>query len=143
MSPWRILIMSLLAHVVVAGVAPSPWWAPNLTLVGLILAIVQTPTRWLLLSGVAGLWAMVWAIRFPVPILMSYLLLGWVAQVLARSWDVRDLRVQCVMAVIGSLITTLEALWLDDLWSLPLLGLLSVQVVVTTLALPCTRRLTT
>ena len=136
-----MLAMSLVAHVVVAGVVPSPWWTPNLTLVGLVLAIIQTPTRWLTFSGLAGLWMVVWAIRFPVPLLMSYLLLGWVAQLLARHWDTTDLRVQCMMVGVGALLTTLEVLWLDDLWSLPLLGWASVQVIVTVLAVPCARYL--
>ena len=141
MSPLRMLVISLMAHVVVAGVVPSPWWTPNLTLVGAILAITHAPTRWFTFSGLAGLWMMVWAIRFPAPVLMSYLLLGWIAQLLARHWDTTDLRVQCVMVGVGSLLTTLELLWLDDLWSLPLLGWVSVQVMVTALALPCTRYL--
>ena len=139
MSPLRMLVISLLAHGVVAGVVPSPWWTPNLTLVGLILAIAQTPTQWLTFSGLAGYWMVGWAIRFPVPILLSYLFFGWITQVLAKHWDARDLRVQCVMVGVASLLTMLEALWLDELWSLPLLGLMSAQVMVTVLAVPCAR----
>ena len=132
----------LIAHAVLARAVPSPWWVPDLTLVGLLLAVAKAPSRWLLLSVVAGLFTMVWAVRFPKQVFLSYVALGWVVQMLGRQWDATDPRVQVGMVGLASALLTLGGLWLDELWSFPLLGLSMVRVAMTLLAVPCVRHVT-
>jgi hypothetical protein len=91
----------------------------------------RSPSQWLIFSGTAGLFTLVWTTRFPLPVLVTYLLIGWVVQALARHWDATDVRIQCLQAGISSLVMTFGALWLDDLWSVSLLGLASVHVAMT------------
>ena len=136
-----ILACCLAAHVFSAGVIASPWWVPNFTLVGLIVTVTRRPGQWMWLSGAAGLLTIVWAARFPQQILVGYLGLGCLVQWLARQWDVGDWRVQCALVGIAALLMSLGALWLEDLWSLCLLGLAAAQVMMTVIAVPFVRRL--
>ncbi len=137
----RILVVSLLIHALWASVGPSSWWVPNVTLVGLIFSVARAPTQWLWLSMVAGLWLMVWAIRFPVPVMMSALLLGWLVSFLAKHWDATDLRVQWVLATTASFLSVLAMLWLDGFWSVSLLGLACGHSLLTGLVVPIARSL--
>ena len=133
----RVLLSSMLAHVVVASMAPSPWWAPDLTLAGLTLAIIRKPRQWAVLASLVGVWAAVWAVRSPLAMLLGSLLLGWVIHLLAVQWDLTGLRMQCVVVAAASLLQTVGAFWLAAHWSLALLGLALVHVLVTGCAVPC------
>ena len=62
-------------------------------------------------------------------------------QLLGRQWDATDLRVQVSMVGLAGALLSLGALWLDELSSLPLLGLSMAHVAVTVLAVPCVRHL--
>ena len=129
-----ILVACLITHALLAALIPSPWWVPDLTLGGLVLAILRRPHHWLGLAVAAGLFAVVWAVRFPRPVFVSYLVLGWTVQALAGYWDATDRWIQWVIASCASAVMTLGFLWLDDLWSLRLLGLAAVHVAITSLA---------
>ena len=135
------LLGGIIAHVLLAGAIASPWVVPNVTLVGLIISIARTPARWFALSVTAGVVLMAWAVRFPVQIFVCCLALGGTMRTLGRHWDATDLRVQTVMVGFASLALTAGALWLDDLGSLPLLGLAVAHIAVTILAVPCARYL--
>ena len=137
----RVLATCLIVHVLLAGIIPSSWWVPDVTLVGLILAIARAPRQWLVCPGLAGVLMMAWAVRYPQLILIGYLGLGGAVRLLARQWDTNDLRVQYVTVSSASLLMSLGTLWLDDLWSLPLLGLVGARMLVTTMTLPLIRRL--
>ena len=129
-----------LAHAMFAGLIPSPWWVPDLTLAGLVLAVGRRPARWLILSGAAGLFTIIWAVRFPLQILVGYLVIGGIVRALTRAWDATDVRVQSLMAGIASVAMTFGALWLDGLWSIAQLGLALVHAAVTALAVPVIQR---
>jgi len=126
-----MLLGCLMAHSLLAASVPSPWWVPNLTLAGLVLAIGRSSRRWLILSGVAGLWTAMWAVRFPEAVFLGYLGCGWLAQELSRRWDMAEARVQSGLVGMASLLMTVGTLWLEGLWSVPLLGLAGVHVAVT------------
>ncbi len=136
-----LLLGCLLVHAVMVQLIPWPWWVPDLTLVGLVLAVVRSPRRWLVLSGIAGLWTVLWAVRFHVPLLVGYLAVGWTAQALGRRWDAADAKVQLVLLGWAAAFMTFGSLWLHDLWSLPLAGLASAHVAMTCAALPLVRRI--
>ncbi len=138
--PMRVLLGCIALHLLLADVVPSPWWVPDFTLVGLVMAVALAPHRWFVLAMLAGVAAMVWAIRFPGPILMTYLIIGMGVRVMTMHWDMADARVQALTVSVASLLVTLECLWLHELWSLSLLGLTGVHVVMTVLAVPVTRR---
>lgn len=133
--------MSLLAlcmggHLLLAGAISSPWWVPDLTLAGLVLAVIRVPRRWLLFSATAALWVAMWAVRHPASIFVGYLAVGAVVRLLSESWDVSDPRVLCVLAAAASALVTYGMLWIDDIWSLPLIGLAAEHVLVTGLSVP-------
>ena len=140
-GPMTEFVVCLAAHAVLARAVPSPWWVPDLTLVGLVLAVARTPSRWLLLSAIAGLFAMGWAVRFPAQIFLSYVAVGAGARLLGRHWDATDLRVQMGLLGLSSVLLNLAGLWLSDLWSFALLGLSLVRMTLTVLAVPCVRLL--
>ncbi len=131
----------LVAHVIAAGVLASPWMVPDLTLIGLVLVVMRAPHRWLLPSVAAGLSAVVWAIRSSSPIFVSYVLIGWLSQRIATQWDVADLRVQWLFVGVASTAVTFGLIWLDDLWSWPVIGLGLMRTAFTMLSVPLVRAL--
>lgn len=139
--PWVVLIMCLLAHALLAHLIASPWWVPDLTLVGLVLVVSAASTHWLIASVIAGLFIMAWAGRFPAQGFLSYVLCGAIVQLAARRWDTTDARVQGVVVVGASVALTLGLLWVEGLWSVPILGLAAVRIALTALSLPLARRL--
>ncbi|MDP3722836.1 MAG: hypothetical protein Q8R91_04990 [Candidatus Omnitrophota bacterium] len=137
----RVLLICLAAHVVAAQGCPFPWWVPDLTVVGLVVSVGDAPARWLGRSTLAGFWAAIWAIRFPVVILMGLLAVGWAVRLLARQWDVADPRLQALVVSVAGVVMGCGALCLDGLWSVPLLGLVGARAAVTTITVPLARRL--
>lgn len=126
-----ILAGFLLAHAVLAQAPVSPWWVPNLTLVGMVLAIGRHPERWAVWAGVASGWAMVWAVRMPWVVGLSYLGCGWGVHGLCQSWETSDVRMQSLAVGLSSLVMTVALLWVDRLWSLPVAGMAVVHVGMT------------
>ena len=135
-----VLGACLVAHHVLALIVPSPWWVPDLTLVGLILAVTSTPRQWPLLSGLAGFLTMLWAIRNPQPVALAYGGLGGVVAWITRRLDASDVRVQCFIVGSAGLLLSLGALWFEDLWSLPLVGAMGIRIVMTTGMVPVVRK---
>jgi len=136
-----LLLGCLAAHHLAAMAVPSPWGVPDLTVIGLVLAIVKQPQRWLSLSAIAGIFMMAWAIRFPVPVFLGAVGYGWLAWRTTRQWDLTDRRVVGAVVGITSALSTFGLLWLHELWSPPLVGLAALRVAVTTLCVPAVRLL--
>ncbi|MBI2495597.1 MAG: hypothetical protein HYY59_05875 [Candidatus Omnitrophica bacterium] len=137
----RVLIGCLAAHQLLAHVVPSPWWLPDLTLIGLVLSVGKAPQRWAVLSLTVGCFAMLWMARWAGAIFLGYLLCGWAVGTLARWWDTADARIQGCLVLAAGAAMTLGLLWLDHLWSLPVLGLALARVLVTGGCTPLVRRL--
>ena len=136
-----LVIGCWLVQQILVGVAPSPWWVPDLTLVGTLQAVVRSPDRWLSYSMTGGLLVMAWAIRIPVALCSTYLLLGWAVCFLCHRWDATDPRVQVLLVGAASLLLSTEALWLEGLWSLPLAALAVGHAGLSSLGALCVRRL--
>ena len=134
-----VLCAFLILHAVLVPWS-GPWWIPNFTLVGLILAVARSPRWWLPLSGLAGLCMLIWSVRFPRTILLAYLMLGWLIRWLAGRWDVTDARVQSLLAMAACGLLTGGALWLEGFWSWSLLGAAAVQVILTGVTIHAVRR---
>lgn len=137
----RTLVMCLVAHALVARCCPFPWWVPDLTVVGLVVSVGDAPARWLRRSLPAGVFAMIWAVRFPVVIMIGLLAVGWAVRMLARQWDLADPRLQALVVSVAGVVMGCSALCLDGLWSVPLLGLVGMRTAVTTVTVPLVRRL--
>ena len=135
-----LLLGCLLLHALLVQVFASPWWVPDLTLGGVVLAVGRTPRRWLLWSGIAASWATVWAVRSPWVVFLGYLGCGWIVSRLSQAWDTTDLRLQGLIAGVGSLFMTGVGLWVDQLWQAPVVGWASVHVAVTALAVSALSR---
>ena len=135
----RVLIGCVVVHAVLASVVPSPWWLPDVTLIGLVLAVGETPGQWPVLSGVAGLFTILWTARFPGHVFLSYLICGWAIGALAHRWDADDIRVQSCLVMATSTAVTLGLVWFDHLWSLPVAGLAGARVAVTGCCVPLVR----
>jgi hypothetical protein len=136
-----LVIICSVAHLALAMVIPSPWWVPDLTLVGLVLAVTRRPSRWWLLSGAAGLLTMVWAVRSTGPIFAGYLLIGWAVRLAGRQWDATDLRIESGLVASASLVLTMGAFWLDDLWSPILLVFMGLRTALTCSMVPLVHHL--
>lgn len=136
----RMLLGCLMLHALLAAMAPSPWWVPNLTLVGLVMAIRREPRRWPIASAVAGFFTVAWAVRFPLQLLAGFLGLGALVRWLSTQWDLDDPRVQDAVVACGSGVTSAGLLWLDGLWSPMLAGWVVVHTAVTVLAARLMRR---
>ena len=136
----RLLAACWLTHVLLAQVMPSPWWVPDVTLVGLVLSVTRSPSRWLLLSWLAGCSTLLWAVRYPAPLMAGAVAVGGSVRLLTAAWDAADARIQYLVMGLASGLTTLGAVWLEGCWSLSLLGLAAMHVLLTCLAFVILRR---
>jgi len=136
-----LLVCCVIAHLALAMVIPSPWWVPDLTLVGLVLAVGIWPARWWLLSAAAGLLTMVWAVRSIGQIFAGYLLIGWAVRLAGRQWDATDPRIESGLVGSASLVLTMGAFWLDDLWSPILLVFTGLRTALTCATVPLVHHL--
>ena len=141
-SPLILLFGCCVAHAALALASPDPWLAPNLTLVGLVLATASMPARWLALCVLAVGCVFVWAVRLPVAVAAGYLTAGWSVHWVAGQWDASDERVQGALVLGSSLLLTVGLLWLQELWSLPVAGLAVAHLALTYGAFVVVRRLT-
>ena len=137
----NVVLACVCCHVLVARVVASPWWVPDLTLVGLLLGVMRRPDRWLECAVLAGLTVPVWMVRFVEPQLGAFLAFAWITQRLVHRWDVTDVRVLGLLGVLASAITTGGALWFEGIWSWPIAGLAFVRIGLTGLAVPLLDRL--
>ena len=138
-----IVISCHLLHLIGAGISPSPWWVPNATLIGLVIAVTAKPRRWLENSLLAGLLMTVWAIRTGWLFLPEYLLIGWIVRLTTIEWDVMDLRVQGSLLSAMACVLTLLHIWFENQWSSASVGLGLLHVASTLICLPLLRRLVT
>ncbi len=140
-SPLVLLFGCCAAHAALALASPDPWLAPNLTLVGLVLAVASMPVRWPMLCASAAGCVLVWAVRIPAAVAAGYLAVGWSVYSVAGQWDVSDERVQGALVLGSSLLLTVGLLWLQELWSLPVAGLAAAHLALTYGAFVVVRRL--
>lgn len=131
-----MLLGCAMLHVLLADMLPSPWWAPDLTTAGLVLAIAQRPRRWLLMSATVGLLMLLWTIRFPVQVFCGALVLGLATQFAATQWDLADVRVRCWLVGAATLLMSLWLFWLDDAVSVRILGWIVTRASLTALTVP-------
>ena len=131
-----ILLSYATLHLLLASVLPSPWWVPDVTMAGLVLAIAQRPKRWLVVSVTAGLLTILWAIRFPIQVFCGMVLLGLAAQLVATQWDLADVRVQCWLVGGATLLMSLWVFWLDDALSVRILGWMMIRAALTAFTIP-------
>jgi hypothetical protein len=136
-----LLLACLAAHAGLALAVPSPWWVPDLTVIGLVLSVRRHAGRWLLLSAISGWFAMAWAIRWSAPVFLGVLLAGAGVRAAGRHWDASDLRVELFLAGAACLLLDAGAFWLGWTWSVRLAGLALARTAVTCAALPLVRSL--
>lgn len=137
----RLLALGMAAHWLLARFLPSPWWVPNATLAALVLSVIRRPGRWLLLSWAAGCFAALWTIRAPGGVLAAYMAAGAAVQLIARRWDLDELRAQCALAGAVTLAFTLGIIWLEAIRILPVLGPAIAHAALTAAAVPFLRRM--
>ena len=130
----RWLLMCMPLHLLLAILMPSPWWVPDLTMAGLVFAIVDTPRQWLIGSIFAAAFTMVWAVRDILPLFAGWLILGGAIRWAIGQWDIEEPHLQAACIVFASLAMSSTALWLADLWSLEGVGWLLVRAVMTLMA---------
>jgi len=131
----------LFLHWLLARFMPSPWWVPNLTLAGLILAVVRRPGQWLLLALAAGFFASIWTVRASGGVIFEYLLLGWCVHLIARRWDVSDPRMQCWLVGVAAFGFTLATIWIEAIRALPVFWPALGHAALTCAMIPMVRRL--
>ena len=132
-----------LAHLVAARLAASPWWVPDLTLVGLVLAVWRAPERWILYAVTAGLLMLVWAVRFPAQVFFAYVGCGSLARLAVGQLASPDGRFQVLVTTLLATALMGALLWLETLWSVSLIGLALGRVALTGLSVVVVKHLTT
>ncbi len=133
------LIGCIIAQIVLAGIVPFPWWVPDLALAGLVLTVIRKPGDWLLCATLVGGTMMLWAIRFPLLMLLSYVTAGGLARLMVRRWDLQDVRTLTVLT--GGLVLAVQLfwLWIDRAWSWELFGLACGRAGLSALMIPLMR----
>jgi hypothetical protein len=135
----RIALIALACvglHAALGQIAPSPWWVPNLPLVGLILLIVRVPSRWLPISGLMAVGELMWMTRFAQPLVACYVALGGGVSLIVRQWDVEDPLVFGVVVALASTSFAVLCLWLEGAWSWRVAGLAGMHVLLTVMSAP-------
>ncbi|MBI2174327.1 MAG: hypothetical protein HYU33_03945 [Candidatus Omnitrophica bacterium] len=135
MKPLAVLALCCLLHVILASIISSPWLVPDMTLAGLILVCGAFPDRWMIFATMAGMWAMIWAIRFPIPIFFSYFSSACLLRLIADRWDTADPRIQSVFACGVSFLSAAIWLWIEESTSWALLAWAVVRATVTGISL--------
>lgn len=138
-DPLVLLALCCAAHAGAMFAVTESWWAPNLTMVGLILAVARAPGRWLLCSIAAALSVMIWAVRFPAVVAGTYVATGWSVRWVATQWDMSDPLVQGALVAAVSAVMAFSSLWLHGLWSVSLAANAFAHVLLTSAAF-CTVR---
>ncbi len=131
-----VLLACLMIHAVLATAIASPWWCPDLRLVGLVLAIGRAPARWLAYSVTVGLVTMPWLIRHSWAMWGGFLAIGWGLRALADQWETSSIGWQAVTAGLAALSLALYWLWLDGSWSMSLVGWAGWRGLLTALSVP-------
>ena len=126
----------LALHALTAMVMPSAWWVPNITLVAMSVAITARPRAWFPMGLAAGWFMTAWAVRHTTTLLIGYLILAGAIAWLAQRWELTEPRTQRRVVAAGAGAMTCWLLWLDHLWSLPVLGWSILHVAATTLIVP-------
>ena len=134
-------LLCVAAHQLAVQLVPSAWWVPDLTLAGLVVVVSQQPSSWFRLGLIAACGSALMLSRWVRLVVLGYLVAAWTIQWCAHVWDVADRRLQLLMAGALGAAMTAGLLWLDDLWSWPLLGLATIHVAMTVLAVMFVRRL--
>ena len=134
-----MLFACLAVHLLLARVMASPWWVPDLTLAGLVLAVALNPRRWLVWSSLAAGAATIWAARWSGQVFAAYWLSGLAARLAVGRWDAANRFVQMVLVAVLASVVTVTFIWLEDLWSLRLLAAAGLRVLLTVLCVPAIR----
>ena len=136
----RLLIGCAMAQYVLALCSPSPWWVPDLVLVALILGVTRTPAKWLNLSICAGLLQALSAARHPAVLFVVDVLIGGLIWLAPRLADMSTGQLQRAAIGLSSIFMMGMMCWLDELWSVVLLGLLLWRLSLTLLSAELVRQ---
>jgi len=134
----------------------SPWWAPDLVLVGLVLAVAYPAgfaareaeasgsaheARWRgVVGGALAGSAMAWlSVRDAAAIGAAYFGVGWLIGWIASVWDLADRRVCRIAVALGEVVIVTVSVALAGRLSAGLLLGAGLRVAMTTLALPVLR----
>ena len=124
-----------------ALLAPSPWWVPDLVLIGLILGVIAEPSRWLTFSLCAGAFHALAAVRHPGVFFIGDLAIGGLTLIAPAPWDMAPRQLEGVLVGVSSVALMAVACWLDELWSMALVGLMLWRMSLTLLSVGLVRRL--
>lgn len=127
----KLLVVCIVLHWALANLWPAPWWLPDLTLAGLVVAIVNAPHRWAAPSLAAAAATAVWTVRDTGLIFLSLLAGGWAVRVCAEQWDLSDPRAKAVLAAAAAAVLQGVVLWRHGWWSWPLAGMWLIHAGVT------------
>ena len=135
-----LLLGCWLLQAAISSLVPQPWLVPDLTAVGLVGSIGARPSRWIVLSLVAGSLALPWAIRDGPLVLGQYVCAGALVRLLASYLNTADAWVQA--GLVAALCTGLRVteLWADQAASWPLAGWTAVHVLLTAASMAVLRR---
>ena len=136
-----VIVCGLGLHWILCRFVASSWWVPDLTLLAVLFVIIASPSRWWFAAGGAGLLTMAWTVQFPAAVLLWYAAVGLTVSVVARVWDLADLRVQLVLVGMAETCWIALHLWLQEASVFPVLALIAVHVGLTVAMVPVARRL--
>ena len=137
----RLIFGCAITQYFLALLAPSPWWVPDLVLIGLILGVMAEPSRWLTLSLCAGLFHALTAIRHPGVFFIGDLVIGGLTWIAPTPWDMTPRQLERILVGVSSVALMAVACWLDELWSMALVGLMLWRMGLTLLSVGLVRRL--
>lgn len=140
MNAAAMLLWCVATHIIWLHISPLVWLVPDLTLLGVVLAVSTKPERWFALSLLAGAATTLWLVRWLPFFFLGTIAVGWIVREVTRHWDARDVRIQALLVILSSAAMTLGALGLDQLCSLSIWAMAILHVAMTLLALPIAKR---
>lgn len=124
----------VILHLILAPLAQSPWWVPQLTLLGMLIGILKRPKAWFLLSLLTA-WVMnFWTIRLGYSLCFMLLAIGFIEQWILSRWELNDAPPRLLLFTAAVVLADLGMIWLEDSWSWTQLGLCLLHAAVTAVA---------
>ena len=138
---WRstvLMSMAMLSQIALGRWLPSPWFVPDLTLLGMAVLILRLPEHPFAPAWLAGVAAMTLAGRHPLWVGLAYLAAGVAVKWMARQWEVTEpFRERLVIGIAqGGLLILLASTGPVTVGLIVMAGL---QVGLTLLCLPLMR----
>jgi len=134
-----IVGVSVGLHLALGRWVPSPWFMPDLTVTGMVLAILLLPERPVSPAILSGALTMLFSVPHSLAAGVMYPLVGGLVKYAAHQWDLSQPRRQRAVVVAAQALLLFLTVPLRTRWTGELFWLSLVHLSLTALCVPVIR----